>query len=346
MGDDPDGYGVLRPLDPSLSIKSVSQQTALLLLTLREPFALPRYAASGLGTQRESVVAQMVLDGILEVECDGRFISGPQAYGFLFSARDFSVPAGTLSALSHRAIAYAASIDVFDALSLSARLYAFNRVPASPRWRRLLEDEAAVQKFLGVRSFEVARLIEAAWIPLPAQSGAAWIAWHSRCAIGMRGETPRYKLYVSPQCAEVPRAFTAAAQALSSSRCCSWKVGNDVYGLLRPDKMVAYFQDFADLQLAAQLLADELAGCSVQGVPFTAEIAGNGLLSWGADPPQDAHSVRWLERESWRIRLCNRLGSAIAQAKAQPAQSVSAAHFALDRLRLDGVNIDTWAPAC
>jgi hypothetical protein len=122
------------------------------------------------------------------------------------------------------------------------------------------------------------------------------------------------------------------------------KVGSDYHGLLRPDKIVIYFHEFADLQESAQRLVDKLTGCPEHGVPFTAEIAGAGLLSWGIDPATDQYSVPWLARESWRLRICNRLANALALAQASPAAGVSATNFALDRLRMEGIDTETWTP--
>lgn len=123
-----------------------------------------------------------------------------------------------------------------------------------------------------------------------------------------------------------------------------WKVGRDVYGLLRPDKIVVYFREFADLQETGASILEKLERCPAHGVPFTAELAGEGLLSWGIDPPMEKHSVPWLERESWRLRICNRLATALLLAKASTRSGISAQRFAMDRLRLEGIDTETWTP--
>jgi hypothetical protein len=72
-----------------------------------------------------------------------------------------------------------------------------------------------------------------------------------------------------------------------------FKIGSDAWGLLRPDKIVAYFPDFERLAEAAGGLAEGLSRALL-----TAREAG--------------------EAEPWR--------------------------FALDRLRLEGIDTATWTP--
>jgi hypothetical protein len=80
-------------------------------------------------------------------------------------------------------------------------------------------------------------------------------------------------------------------------------------------------------------------------VPFTSEIGGDGLLSWGVDPPDEEGSAwrGWSGRESWRLWLARRLASALVTAQAT-GPSEEAWRFVLDRLRLEGVDTDTWTP--
>jgi hypothetical protein len=109
--------------------------------------------------------------------------------------------------------------------------------------------------------------------------------------------------------------------------------------LLRPDKLVAYYPSFERLAAAADAVAGRLAGTPAQGVPFTAEIAGGGLLSWGVDPPPEGS---WSGGESWRLWLTHRLATALLAGK--QATGVEPWRFALERLRLEGVDTDSWTP--
>jgi hypothetical protein len=131
--------------------------------------------------------------------------------------------------------------------------------------------------------------------------------------------------------------------------------GADAAGLLRPDKLVAYFPDFDSLAGAAGVLADRLAGIPPHGVPFTAEIGGDGLLSWGVDPPR-REGGKARGEESWRLWLTHRLARALLAVRhMNAAQGGPGGHdgqaggpepwqLALERLRLEGVSTETWTP--
>jgi hypothetical protein len=88
-------------------------------------------------------------------------------------------------------------------------------------------------------------------------------------------------------------------------------------------------------------LTERLAGTPAQGVPFTSEIGAEGLLSWGVDPPADS---QWSGRESWRLWLTHRLAVALLSGKKSEAPGVEPWRFALERLRLEGVDTDSWTP--
>ena len=82
----------------------------------------------------------------------------------------------------------------------------------------------------------------------------------------------------------------------------------------------------------------------VQGVPFTAEIGGEGLLSWGVDPAQERHRLAWEGPVSWRLFVTSRLARALLHARHESGPGLEPWRFALERLRLEGVDISTWTP--
>jgi hypothetical protein len=307
-----------------------------LLLTLQTPSALPRYALAALGERAETFIAQLILDGILEVDDGGTILSGAEAFE-LISGGPMGEPESRLAVLSRNALEYAANLGSAPSNVLSARLYMYNRVPLSARWRRTLADADAVEAYLGAGDRDTVRMLNEGWRRLPAEgAGEVWMAWQSVRATHPRNAALTYKLYVSPVCEESRAGFSALVWSVARSAAFHFKVGRDVYGLLRPDKMVAYFWDFAELQTAAATLLEKLEGCPAQGVPFTAEIGGEGLISWGVDPPVASQSVPWLERESWRSRVCNLLATALVVGKTP--------EFAMERLRVEGIDPGTWAP--
>lgn len=342
LGRDPEGYGVLRPRGESpLSLKSVTRDIALLWLTLREPGPLPNYAARLLGDDCDRIIGQMILDGILEIEAEEQMLSGMAALALLGGDRDEASDQGAINGLSRRALAYAAALEIPDALGLSARLYGYNSIPAKQHWRRRWPDTAAIERELGIENGGWGALLpgwtRVAW-------GNAWIAW-SCGEVKPARDGAIYKLYVSPGCDALRTAFQETAAAVAACHGVHLKIGASVFGLLRPDKMVGYFRELADLQEAAARVLEKLSDCPAQGVPFTAEIGGNGLLSWGVDPARDQYAVPWLERESWRARICNQLAAALVQARASGCEDAGAAcRFARERLRLEGIDAETWAP--
>ncbi len=151
-----------------------------------------------------------------------------------------------------------------------------------------------------------------------------------------------WKLYVSPAPEALAASFGAVLEALAAGRAAQFKIGAGAGGLLRPDKIVAYFPDFERLAAAAEAVSSRLAGVPAQGVPFTSEIGGDGLLSWGMDPPVSERGA-WGGRESWRLWLTHRLARALLAARA--AETPEPWHFALERVRLEGVDTGSWTPA-
>jgi hypothetical protein len=339
LRDDPDFYGILRPRGEGsgLGVKSVDRETALLVLTLREPGGLPSYVRSVLGEAAGRTVARLVADGILEVEKDGAFVSGPLAFG---ERREGGAGEGRLARLSVAALRYGEALAVGDPIRLSLRLYGYNRRPLSPRWRSLLPSPEAVQEWLGIGPGGANRTaLDRTWKPSPPSEH--WLSWRSRLeeAASSSGGTT-WKLYVSPVPEALPGSFGAILEALGAARAGQFKIGAGAAGLLRPDKIVAYFPSFERLAEAAGAVQSRLAGVPAQGVPFTSEIGGDGLLSWGMDPP--ASERTWAGRESWRLWLTHRLARALLAARGAAEEPW---RFALERLRLEGIDTATWTPA-
>jgi hypothetical protein len=353
---DPECYGILRPKNnAAMSIKSISRDTALLLFSLQAAGPLPRYAAESLGEDCVPVIGKMILDGVLEIEAGGEMLSGPAASSWLREelAGDMQLGGpvvlpgtGFLTALSLRALDYAAALEFTDAIALSTRLYRYHAVPISRPWMDLLPNDVVAEDYLGLRDGAASRSLARNWMRLP--EAPAWTSWRSRTNLSASegsGSQSVYKLYVSPGCECLREAVEAVAEAVAGSNAFQWKVGKGAQGLLRPDKIVVYFGQFEDLQPVAAEIVKALEGCAVHGVPFTAELDGGGLVSWGVDPARDRHAVPWLRQESWRQKICDRLALALVQARdAVNSPEFSATRFAMERLRLEGIDTDTWTP--
>jgi len=333
---DADFYGLLIPRSPAAAnIKSVSGELAALLNTLVTPSCL-----EGTTLERDDVV-DLVLDGVLEIEDDGDFVCG---------ADDLPIVCGDVAAidasrgiarLSIDALCYAEDLEVTDADTLTRALYLYNRIPAAPFWTARFPDRDAVLAHLGGAT----SAIDSNWTLLPPAQSNGWIAFHARDRHAPRPGAPTYKLYVSPRPENIRDAFEAVVRVLAG-RGIDFKVGPDAGGLLRPDKLVAYFREREEIDDVAEALRARLAGCPAHGVPFTAGLDDDGLLSWGLDPPESERALSWLGRESWRLWLATKLGTAIAFAKTWSSRrAVEPWRFAVERVRRLGVDVERWTPA-
>jgi hypothetical protein len=337
----PDFYGVLRPRTSSwLNVKAINRDAARLFVALGEASGLPAHVRAEPGTAR--AIAQMVLDGVLTVRHNGRVVSGAAAFEFVFGAAAEVVPANPLAALSLAALQYAQELPVDEPTAMAMRLYRYGCIPRSPAWTLRHPDPVSVWRALGLDthgdlSAKHAREWRRCDPPAPHD---AWLAWESLGSVSRSRGTAAYKLYVSPH----PNFLREAIDAAASSCAAAFKVGKDLAGILRPDKLVLYFDGRDRLDEAAASIALRLNGCRAHGVPFTAQLGDSIALSWGSDPPPEEMRPRWIPRESWRLWVVNRLAVALIAAKHANRPSVEPLQFAMARIALEGVNIDTWSP--
>jgi hypothetical protein len=316
------GVLVAEPGSP-LPDKVVGSAGAALFLRLQRPGRAPDVPPDTL--------AGLVLDGVLEIQADDGFRSGLAAHELVLQPRAWPADGGRVSQLSLAALSYAERLPLTAGVP-TVRLYGFGRVPLSGRWTRAYPGRDAVLDLLRPAGLE--RL----W---SGSDRTGWLSWHRR---GVPRPPLPYKLYVSPHPDELAEVLPAAVAALAGTGANQFKVGPDAAGLLRPDKFVVYLRDAAELRAVAAELARVLAGTRPHGVPFSAELAGDGLLSWGGDPPRDAGPVG-PRPESWRLSVCRRLAEHLVAAKAAGLPAVRPAQYALARLALDGVRLPAFAPA-
>lgn len=332
LARDPSFYGLLLPKEGTpWRAKSACRETVLLFFTLQSAGFLPAFA---IGADREAAnraIAQLVLDGILTMEANGGFLTGPSAAAAILRSHSQSQEACPLAALSAEAVAYGASLLSLDAGRLSARMYFYNRLPLTPAWQQRFRDIDAVRQELGPMP---------GWTELPVdESNNGWVSWQRTTARAQAAGGRTYKLYFSPRPEHLREAFPEFAAAITRSGCLNCKAGRNAAGLLRPDKAVAYFHSQEQVMEAAQSIDASLAGCPAQGVPFTAPAGNSLLVSWGVDPPTE----EWEQRESWRLWVTNRL--AVHLKAAHAVQDPHPQRFAVDRMRLESVDTSTWTPA-
>jgi hypothetical protein len=343
---DPSFYGVLRPADGEIrSMRAVDRDTALLFLTLREPAPVPAYVRRTGEGDGDRAVQELVMDGVLEVWDGSAFVGGGRGAALLLDGDQLTAGGGRLAGLSAAALRYAAALALDDRHALAARLYGYNRIPLSPHWVERLPDYRAVLAHVGGERPDA----WGAFVPaLPAEPGG-WIPFtrrnrdrHPR----RNGQSSGHKLYISPSPTALPEAFAGTVEVLDRFPVLQFKLGGDAGGVLRPDKLVAYFADADVLAEAGQALADRLTGIPAQGVPFTAELGGEGLLSWGIDPPAGERPLSWLPAESWRYWVVRRLAAALIEGcRGGVDEGMPPERFALERLRLEGVDVERWVPS-
>ncbi len=83
------------------------------------------------------------------------------------------------------------------------------------------------------------------------------------------------------------------------------------------------------------------AGAVAQGVPFTAPIDSDGLLSWGMDPPRFEQVLQSQQLQSWRQWLTGRIAVYVLAGREAGTDVHS---FIRNRIELDGVDPVSWTP--
>jgi hypothetical protein len=322
LESDPNFYGLFIPRPPlTTNLQAVERETAELFLSLATP-------------SRVSVddhVIDLVLDGFLEIESDGTFVCGADAFSILCDPISSTATHG----LSRDALLHAQDLEVRDARELTLALYLYNRIPLTPFWKSRFPNRDAILAHLG------ATHLAGRWT---ASKHDHWLSWSSRMT-SRDDSAVTYKLYVSPRPERIRDAFDAVVRVLSEVPETAFKIGDSAAGLLRPDKLVLYFTAREQLDEVADALRRELSGCDAQGVPFTAALDDDGLLSWGIDPPESDRPLRWLDSESWRFWIAQRLGAALSVAMLARNAAIEPWRFAIERVRRAGVDVETWTPS-
>ena len=346
--DEQEFYGVLLSKhDEGKDAKVVDQETALLYLTLQEPGPIPAYVRRKFGSTCNQAIAELVLDNILEIsfeEADD-FVSGGSAHDLLFQPNEKSSRSDNhLVQLSLDALIYAQHLAVATTSELAIRLYRYNTLPYSPAWRQSWENGQSVARWLGIlpRGLRQSTL-EKYWQEVSAPDDG-WLSWYKKSwpnSVDNRKHLP-FKLYISPLPDLLPELWPLILEQLTRTDVPAFKIGKSAQMILRPDKLVAYLPNFTALATTANELQKVLQDRPAQGVPFTAPIDAFGLLSWGMDPRKQVASNGSHIPESWRSWITNRLAAAVLEAKSSTLD-IEPLEYVLDRIRLLGVDTETWA---
>lgn len=348
--DHPDFCAVVLPEDSTASAKAVDYDAAALLSLLRRPRPLPDQFSDA---ESRRNVLRLILDGILEIEVDGEFISGREAYEWL-PRPDFRSSerlTGTAK-LSRRAIRFGLSLNFQNTAALAARLYTFNRRPPTPTFFRQFPTAQAVRHFLrldtpgpAVRGkWKEERRDPAEERSAQQESDSYWLVFrpHDPAYPASRSTSSGHKIYVSPRPDRLPDVFDKVTEAISPEHVYRFKVARHPWGLLRPDKFVLYLRDESSFRHTAEVLTDTVSDHSGQGVPFAGDLGDGELLSWGKDPSVKEFNAEWRDPGSWRVGITNTLAQAIVDA--QRWEVASPETYALVRVQLEGVDPRTWTP--
>jgi hypothetical protein len=287
-----------------------------------------------------SDLARLTLDGVLEIESRAGFVSGFGARQFLPTIETGLTASDRIGQLSITALTHGHATTGGNVSRAARWLYRFNRHPLSPAWLASFPNRTSMTRWLAVSN---------RYAPRPPQDWTehrqtardrSWASWQRTDFVESDRET--WKLYIAPSPSFTAVTLRAALGVVFTSCALAFKVAVGQRGVLRPDKMVAYFRSFDDLYEASVRLERVLAGVEAQPVPFTRGLTADGLLSMGVDPPS-ATSVRLRHAKSWRSWITHRLASYLVIARATGADAEGAVDFALRRIALAGIDPNTWA---
>jgi hypothetical protein len=335
---DADSYGVLMPRDESdLPVVAIDRDTALLFLSLQETGPAPDFMYSTGEEDGDRILRRLLYDSILELEQAVGFVSGLEACAALSSEGEAG--RGSVAKLSIDALTYGAALRNVDAATLAQKLYTYNRRPMTTALRSRLPDTAACVAFLGLEHGHDAQCaVEPLWSRSDDKS--PWLVFTRRQQRERQRAEQSCKLYVGLALEELPECLPSLVAELGRSQAVQFKIGADLDGLLRPDKLIAYFPSKDALLEAVHALQTIVAKRTVHAVPFTADIAAGGSLSWGIDPASE-----WFGgRLSWRQWICEKVASALIVARNGAINSIAPWQFAFERLQLEGVDTDTFMP--
>lgn len=348
LHEEPEIYGYFTPVFTMAgsTLKPAYRDVAMLYLHLEHSEYLPHYFIATGNQAKNDTIASLVLDNIIQIEWNHQYVGGPDALEALYGTQIFDKKAipDHLSGLSIEAIRYAWMLDEPDIKSLSNRLYKFNTTPWDQLKRNDFYSKHSVKEFLFKDSIEGWKEeLDQAWRYSKSSEKRGWLAWSRiRRKTNPAVKDPKIcKLYISPLIEDLPAVFIRSLPIITNSEAISFKVGSSLDGLLRPDKMVVYFENFESLFETAGLLEKEINSFDPQGVPFSAQLDKDGILSHGVDP--------WLidfperkDNTSWRVIVSNELATAIALSKAAELSWELSIGFLKAKLFSAGIDMDQW----
>jgi hypothetical protein len=307
---------------------------------------LPHYLIFSGDQKVNETIASMLLDGIIEVEWEGRFVSGPGALPAIHEDGAASQPhlSNHVSQLSYKALYYGWMLNGLDERSLANRLYAFNTIPWDASMKLTFSNKNSVREFLfSGMDDKTMNVLNERWHSTITEKNE-WLSWNRKDGSFIDDRSQRiYKLYISPLLNDLPEVLLKCVPIINASDAVSFKIGNTLAGLLRPDKMVVYFYSGESLFKTAGKITESVKGYTPQGVPFSAQLDDIGLLSWGEDPPEE-EGPQSLESCSWRTMISNKLAGILVQAKESKLSWPGAIAYIEATMQSKGFDTRNWEP--
>jgi hypothetical protein len=349
-------YGLLHaPPEAKVTVKAIGRDLADFLTDLRQPKKLTGYDSNLKNDNRKEkkqFIIQLILDSVLEVEHEKRFISGVEAVNrvllpssHLRFSRDH-IKASLIQSLSNESLNFAYNSAIREPRDLSFFLYNFNRVPLTRRWRERFPDEASLSHYLELRN-------DCSWKNMPgciqprplektADGGLSSFDQHWKYWTVGRDTIPvdlaSYKIYISPIPDDLPAVFRIVRERVADSGAIAMKIGRNLVELLRADKFIVYFLENAPAFGFARELAAGLTSFRCQGVPFSHQVnPDNALISMGVDPPRS-----FGQTHSWRLYITNKLALAIQGAWRAGAKEPK--EYIRTYMEMIGVDSVEWCP--
>jgi hypothetical protein len=352
-----DFFGILHaPSQARLAVKGINRDLADFLLQFTEPMKLSdafRRFDKGTRQEKEQFIIRLVLESVLEVQAGDEFISGVEAVDRILLhnesvGREGSDPVerNYIQRISDKYIHSAFNSALTLPRDISIYLYNFNRIPLSRRWQQRFPGEKELAQFLDLH-------VDGSWAGMPDsiltrsikidENGqpdifdSYWRSWNFKDKRHSE-ELPSYKVYFSPLPNALPTVFRIVRDAAGGTDAHFMKIGRHLSGILRPDKLIVYFSEYASARDFARETAAVLGSYDSQGTPFSFQVdPENPLVSLGVDPPR-----RFTEAYSWRLYITNKLALAINGARRSSARNpLDYIHSYMRLIDVDSLN---WCP--
>ncbi len=222
---------------------------------------------------------------------------------------------------------------------LAQKLYSYNTIPIPLDMRSKHWEHHSIFPASPLYT-DAEKLLRTRWVPETVRDGTNyWLSWRpeKKAVHGIRPGGFTFKLYISPHIDDYLPVLSETIKILTASNAYCFKTGSNYHGILRPDKLVVYFDNLEELKNTAGRINNSTSNFLAQGVPFSAPIFDTLMLSWGIDPPAGKKDA-----VSWRSWITRELATGIIEGKrklvGEPWQ------YALQYIRSKGFKTDTWEP--